>query len=273
MPTTTPPFERMVRLYREAITKMYGPRALAELLEHPEASADPRFQAAAEHVAKAMAREVSVASAASWRQAAFKSTRAREVFESLRTETRKQRMAATLRAIAERNASLISSVPQEIADRITKRAMELRLQGARPAEIAKEIRKWAPQLVKSRIKLISRTEIHKSFSQLTQARSQNLGLDWAIWSTSDDSRVRPSHKNLDNVLMNWSDPPQPEALIGERSTLGAGFGGEFPNCRCTMLPMVDLSEIKWPAKVFAHGKITRMSRAQFHQAAGLTLAA
>jgi SPP1 gp7 family putative phage head morphogenesis protein len=199
----------------------------------------------------------------------MKSYRGRQIYEALQAELKREGLVLPLEQIAIRNAELISSVPQDIAERITARAAKLRNEGKRAAEIEQDIRAWAPQLAKIRIKLIARTEIAKSSSNLTQARAQNIGLDWYQWLSSMDQRVRPSHQKMNLVLVNWNHPPDPERLIGEKSTGHPYNCGDIWNCRCSPAPLADLAEVRWPCKVHDGNRIVTMKRVEFERLAGV----
>lgn len=269
---TFPTFGRLAHLYNHRMARLFSGR-LWELIENPDLIKDPVFQQAAQRIAGKMVEEVAHANATSWRAAAMKSTRARKIYNALRAEIEVGGFAPELLQIAGRNAELISSVPADIAKRISARAAELHQVGARPAAIAREIRAWAPRLAKSRIQLIARTEISGAETDLTRARSERIGIDWYQWQTSEDQRVRPSHRNMDGVLVAWNDPPAPEALIQEKSTLGHYHCGKCPNCRCAALPLADISEVRWPAKVHRMGRIVRMTRTEFTRLVGMPAAA
>jgi SPP1 gp7 family putative phage head morphogenesis protein len=270
---TAPSFNRLVRLYADRMQQLLGAYRWGLRTGVAGMEADLRFYRAAMQLAKAMTKEVAGANALSWRQAAMKSSRAKEIYRGLQLELRREGLVDPLAEIAERNAQLIRSVPVDVGRLITERAAKLRLEGARPAEIERDIRQWAPELAKSRIRLIARTEIAKAGSNLTQARAEAIDLHWYQWQTSEDQRVRPSHRAMNQVLVNWNDPPSPEALVGERNTLGKYHCSCCPNCRCSPLPVADLSEIHWPAKVFTGNQIVTMNRARFAQLPGVRIAA
>lgn len=97
-----------------------------------------------------------------------------------------------------------------------------------------------------------------------QRRAQEIGIEWYQWSTSRDARVRSSHQKMDGVLVAWDDPPSPEQLNGEPST-GRYHAGEVQGCRCLMLPIADLAEIHWPARVYRHGRILTMRKQDFQR--------
>lgn len=228
LPMIFPSWHRLVEQYRKRMNRLLSPQ-LFDLINHPELVQSAKFQKAAYDVARMMAAEVAAVNEKSWRAAAMKSSRARKIFEALREEIESQHFGHHLSAIAKQNAELISSVPLEIGQKITARAAELRLRGARSSEVDKYIRKLAPKLVDSRIRLIARNEVSKSETDLTRERSEHIGIDWYQWASSRDSRVRASHKNMDRVLVAWGDAPDPETLAGEKSSAGHYHAGQTYN--------------------------------------------
>jgi SPP1 gp7 family putative phage head morphogenesis protein len=269
------PLNRIVLEYERAIKRLLrqaGDLSTDQLL-NLWTSTD--FHNAARQLAEKMVGRVYNFNARSWREAAMRGTRSRTIYEVMQRELAQRGGwlgTAVGRLVAE-NARLIRSVPADIAREITAFAAEQQQRGLRAPDIAREIRRRAPYLTWNKIRLIARTEVSKAETALTQARSQDLGLDWYEWQTSEDQRVRVSHRNMNHVLVNWNDPPPPEALVGERSTLGRYHAGGCPNCRCVALPMVSLAEIRFPTRVFYNGSLTRMTKAQFSRIAGLPAAA
>jgi hypothetical protein len=223
---TNPAWARLVRLYQTGMLRL----VTGETLAHPELAETPDFRDAAWRLALDMVREVARVNATSWRAAAVKSTRARQIYAALHAEIERNGFESELSQLAYRNAQLITSLPAELAERVTAHAAELEQKGARAVEIEREIRRLTPELAGSRIRLIARTEISRAETDLTRVRSERIGIEWYQWQTSEDQRVRRSHRNMDQVLVAWGDPPQPEELVGEKSTLGRAHAGCFPNC-------------------------------------------
>lgn len=95
--------------------------------------------------------------------------------------------------------------------------------------------------LKNRAKLVIRTESSKINAALTEVRSQSLGIKAYFWSSSKDQKTRPSHQKMDGVLVFWNDTPQLDKMVGH--------AGEYPNCRCTSLPIFELDDIQFPVKV------------------------
>jgi hypothetical protein len=144
------------------------------------------------------------------------------------------------------SADYITSIPSKVAEHLVREIGTAHLDGARASTMEKMLRARLPKLVHSQTALIARTQTAKAAAALTESRAVSLGLDWYIWRTSEDSRVRESHANMDGVLCSYSDPPNPDHLAGIKSTLGSGQSGEFPNCftgDTLVTPPADLERI------------------------------
>ena len=57
-----------------------------------------------------------------------------------------------------------------------------------------------------------------------------------VWSTSQDSRVRDSHRRLNRKKFRWDDPPVVDPKTGRRCHPGEDYG-----CRCVALPVFNLN--------------------------------
>lgn len=220
------------------------------------------FSCFANRIASRMVTGLYADHAKTWREAAMQGTKGREIYASLR-QGMSGPMGDLMRAQVDRNAFLITSTPLDISRQITDHILEETQKGRRAADIFKDIQLYAPQATKSRISLIARTEVSKTSTALTRGQSYDLGLDWYVWQTSEDARVRSSHRHMDNVLIKWTDPPSPEALLGIKSTLGRYHAGEAPNCRCYAEPVIDLKYLNWPHKVYRGGRISMMRKFDF----------
>ncbi|NRQ51976.1 phage minor head protein [Brevibacillus sp. HD1.4A] len=201
-----------------------------------------------------------------WRQAAKHNSHGRAIYEALLKEM-KGPIGTAVQFQVRRNAEIIRSIPTTIANRVNEHVLREVLKGTRADEIAKQIKSYFPEASKAKAGLIARTEVSKTSTALTQSRSEAVGANWYVWRTSEDSRVRESHKIMDGVLIKWNDPPSPERLDGQSRTFGNYNAGEIFNCRCYPEPVIDLSQVRWPAKVYYNGSIQRMTRNQFEKIA------
>ena len=203
----------------------------------------------------------------SWRAAARKGGRGREIYEMLHRELSGPIGAAYYAAVRS-NADYITSLPETLAKVATGIAAQAYEQGMRDDDIVNYRLQTFPDITASRARLIARTELSKASTELTRARSEELGLDWYIWRTANDGdRVRDSHKLMNDVLISWRDPPNPEKLNGKKRHYGSYHAGQIFNCRCYAEPLVELHYIKWPHKVHYAGRIQWMTLAQFKRIA------
>ncbi len=200
--------------------------------------------------------------ARSWRAAASKSSRGRVIYQSLKNELD---TTPAFWTIVESNAGYIKTMPLRVAEQVTAKMAKGYAAGRRPEELLKQVLEAAPHLTKAHARLIARTETSKASTALTRVRAEVAGLDWYVWRTSKDERVRSSHDHMDGVLINWNEPPSPEALDPrqEQEPYGEYHAGETFNCRCYPAPLLDYGDISWPARVFYGGKIQRMTLAKF----------
>lgn len=271
MADTFGPTQRLQKAYEAAIGKIVKrilpPKQQEESLEDwlhkiAERSQAADVQEASDLLARKMVHWVNVKNSESWRVAASQSQRSRELYKLLSKEMQGATGIALQRLIQE-NAKLISSLPLHAASMVTAEVRKAQQAGARPGTVAKMLSTRFPQLLRSRVNLISRTETAKASTALTQARCSELDIDFYQWLTSKDQRVRDSHRNMHMVIVPWSQAPDPEDLFGEKSSLGHYHSGECPNCRCTQRVILTLDDIKFPARVYWNNAIHMMTKQVF----------
>ena len=203
-----------------------------------------------------------VAMRSTWRQAAAASTRGREIYELMRKELVGTLTGARMGSIVTQNSALIKTVPSNVAKRLSNFAKEMALKGERPEVTAQRMRGMASHLTNVEITRIARTETAKAQSSLLEARCAEVGVTMYQWYTCKDGSVRKSHQLMQGVYCLWSDPPDPEALAGEKSGGHPYHPGGIYNCRCIALPVVAVQDIKFPAKVYKSGKIHAVGNMQ-----------
>lgn len=211
-----------------------------------------------------MVTPIAVQNMRTWRMAAKKATKNPSLYRMLMSEIN-QGLKSDIEIQIEENASLIKTLPTDVAKKVTKDISDMALKGMRASEIAKVIREQTDKYSRASAKLIARTEVSKTTTALTKARCDNLDLHWYVWRTMEDGdRVRKSHRIMEGVLVNWNEPPSPEALAGEKS-VGNYHAGNIWNCRCYTEPLIEIDDISWPHKVYTNGKIQTMGKMQFEQ--------
>lgn len=197
-----------------------------------------------------------------WRKAARKSTQSKFLYGLLIDDIKKNHEAMINDQIIE-NASLIRTLPNDVAEKVVKNIAEEAIKGKRARSIEKIIRQDTDKHSRASARLIARTEVAKTQSAITKSRAQNLDMHWYVWRTAlDGNRVRKSHRLMEGVIVNWNDPPSPEELAGEQN-VGRYHAGNIWNCRCYSEVLLDVDDVKWPHKVYRNGQITKMNKTEF----------
>jgi conserved hypothetical protein len=213
-------------------------------------------------VVKRMVTPLAARNYETWRKAARVSTRSHFLYTVLMEEL-KQGIKKDIDLQVISNAALIKTLPSDTAQKVVRDIEEYALSGLRAEEIEKLIQDKTRQHSRASARLIARTEVSKTTSALTKARSEELGLRWYVWRTMEDGdRVRKSHRIMNDVLVSWNNPPSPELLVKEKD-VGRYHAGNIWNCRCYSEPLIDIDDITWPHKVYINGSIQKMSKARF----------
>jgi len=255
----------LLRRIEKGLVKARSPEEAIRILKRYADS--PEYQAWCDELALTITTQVNKGVSKTWRQAAQKAGRRSEIYEKIKNELNRDNWQFAVKV--KQNAALIRTFPLETAKALNAHVAEETMRGRRSEDILHDLMRQYPDTAKSRLNLIARTEVSKTQTALIQSRSQSLILDWYIWRTSEDSRVRHSHDHMEGVLINWGSPPSPEALDPQYKGKipGAYHAGDIYNCRCYPEPIVNLDYVMFPAKVHHGGVIGLMTRAQFEQIA------
>ena len=245
--------QRVINDIRKLVKGMTSPAQIIQAIDHYSRSA--AFLNLAEEIAGNMVTAGLTGQRATWRAAAAESTRGKLIYQALKQETSSPIMSAAIDQILNRNYKLIKTVPPNVAKRLSRFAYEQQQKGIRPEDIAKVMQQGLPGMSASHVKLIARTESAKAASALMEARCDMLGLDWYIWRSCGDERVRDAHARMNGVLCRWSDPPNPEAMFGGHNSGGSYHHGGIYNCRCIAAPVIDLKDLSYPIRVHNHGRV------------------
>ena len=253
----------ITQLFREIFKKCQGLTAKQTIAYLQTIGSHPDVKKLADNMAERMVTAVKVDNEKTWKAAARKGTLSRQIHSSLRSNMRGS-IQGVIQNIIEENSKLIRSVPADIADRISKEAMERYLKGERWEDAVADIMAKAPHLSYNHAKLIARTETSKANEAMTEARSRDIGITWYFWRSSHDERVRHSHQMMDGVLCSFDYPPDPEAFYDGGSLFGPYQAGCCPNCRCYAEPVVDIEDLPDSFKVCLGGAKPRvMGKKQF----------
>ena len=94
-----------------------------------------------------------------------------------------------------------------------------------------------------RAALIACDQVGKLNSQLTQLEQLQQGVEYYIWQTMMDSRVRPAHAARQGKRFTWDAPPSD------------GHPGWAIRCRCTSSPCYDTDKIGLQPKAGSYKKV------------------
>lgn len=197
-----------------------------------------------------------------WREAAAKSGRGKEIREALKRDM-SGNIGMTVQQQIYNNAELIKSIPQDVAVKVNEKILKETMNGTRSTDIVDYIKSMVTDISENKAKLIARTETSKTSVAITKAKSKECGINFYIWETSSDQRVRDSHRHMQGVVCSFDIPILPEKYIGKKSTLSPGIAGEFPNDRCYPSP-IEVEDIEFPCKVALLDRIVIMSKKQFY---------
>lgn len=222
---------------------------------------DPTFKKKAEKIAEGMITQLFSDNAKSWRQAARQGSAGKMIYKEIQKGLNKP-LRRKIDELIDINSGYISSLPSDIAKYVDRQIAKSTFEGKRASDIKDDILRYYPHITETRAQLIARTETSKAQTALTRVRAQSLGINWYVWRTSEDGRVRKSHAHMEDVLINFDNPPSPERLINKKS-YGNYNAGDIFNCRCYPEPLTSLNDIKWPHKVYYGGSIKNMTKKQF----------
>ncbi len=259
MPKFSPP-RREEQTYFQSIWK-----ALSYYFKHEEVSTKvltiPQWlEAYAKQAAERMVTGLLSLNSRSWREAARESGQGLRLHAALSREMLGP-SGERVRALVRENAALIKSLPLKVARQVTAEAQRAQEGGKRAEALTGRIR----GVSRARAMLIARTEVSKASTALTQARAEELDLPWYVWRSSEDQRVRPSHRKMDGVLIQWTNPPSPERLIGEKKAPPPYNAGNIWMCRCYAEPLLRLDQVKWPHRTYVNSQIMYLTRSQFER--------
>lgn len=134
---------------------------------------------------------------------------------------------SALGLFAVQNADLIQSVTDQLLDKVSARVYDAFRQGDRSESLSQDL-KDILDITDSKAAFIARDQIGKLNGQLDRLRQTELGVDKYVWRGMDDDRERDTHRENNDEIFSWDDPP-----------LETGHPGEDYNCRCYAEPVLD----------------------------------
>lgn len=133
---------------------------------------------------------------------------------------RNEFLQPVIEASLETNISLIQSIPDQYFKSLNTVIFQAVAEGDTAGSIARQIRNLT-RVTRNRAELIARDQTAKVNAAITKARQEELGVTEYVWQTSEDERVRPTHRANNGKVFKWNDPPKE-----------TGHPGHDVNCRC-----------------------------------------
>jgi len=157
-------------------------------------------------------------------------------------------------------ADLLESMVQVNVDQIgnlkestRKRAVDLinnslTGQESKSATLEKQLREIFTGSTANNAKFIARDQTQRAVNGLNRFRQEKAGIRKYKWVTSKDSRVRPNHKQMNGLEVEWSsgiilttDLSKKRGLAGKNvKNVANGHIGQDFQCRCTASPILEI---------------------------------
>lgn len=134
-------------------------------------------------------------------------------------------IASTMENAIIKNAELIKTIPRRYQESLIKDTIELNKEPFNK----QNLRKMLSEKYRSsgyNLRRLVRDQTSKTIGALNHVRQVQVGIEKYTWSTSQDRRVRPSHRGNAGHVFSWNSPPV------------TGHPGEDINCRCSAVPVL-----------------------------------
>lgn len=130
-------------------------------------------------------------------------------------------LASRLEAWEAENIALIRSIPETLSAQLRGALSKGFSEGQSLKDLTKIVQERTG-VARNRAALIAADQIARLNGQLAEMRQRNIGITEYVWMTSQDERVRPTHRAKNGKTFKWADSPKP---------------GEEIRCRCNAAPL------------------------------------
>lgn len=141
-----------------------------------------------------------------------------------------------LSATVTENVGLIKSIPQQYLSGVQQAVMRSITTGNGMQDLVPYLQKHKGITLR-RARMIAQDQTKKSFSALSKARMEKIGVTSYEWlHTSGSRHPRKLHIAMSGNVYKYSDPPVIDEKTGER-----GIPGQAINCACRMRPILSFN--------------------------------
>ena len=139
------------------------------------------------------------------------------------------------------NADRIKNLPDKTAAKVRDVIYDGYTNGETTTDLIKDIRRVF-KIDKRRARLIARDQTAKLNGSIQRAQQMDAGITQYKWSTSGDERVRKSHRELEDKIFEWDNPPLNSD--GRRCHPAQDY-----QCRCIGRPIFSRNDMRLPVYV------------------------
>lgn len=148
-----------------------------------------------------------------------------------------------LEIFSNQNAQLIANMTINELERVSGYVQRGIQEGSSLKSVIENIEK-SFGITRRHAKLIARDQTSKLNGSLTKLRQQEAGILTFTWQTSDDERVRQSHRAMDGKICRWDDPTvwydrSSKKWVKRSSIATKTFPSNDVNCRCIAQPIIE----------------------------------
>jgi SPP1 gp7 family putative phage head morphogenesis protein len=157
---------------------------------------------------------------------------------SLKTSAMPKTLRAIYSASVQENVSLIKSIPQEYLQDVQGAVMRSITTGNGLQDLIPALEDYEG-ITHRRAKNIALDQTRKAYNVINRERMTDIGVKKFQWIHSGGGAVpRPDHVEMDGEIFSFDNLPVIDPRTGER-----GIPGQAINCRCTMAPVFDFSDV------------------------------
>src|ERR1700733_12230258 len=160
---------------------------------------------------------------------------------SLKTGVVPKGLEDVAKATIEENVSLIRSIPSKFFELVSGSVYRSITTGQGLKDLVPSIEKYSGQTTR-RAKNIALDQTRKAYNTINKQRMQAVNVKQFEWIHSYGGQSpRESHIKIDGVVFDFDKLEEQQAKLGVPQS-DRGLPGIPINCRCTMVPVIDLSD-------------------------------
>lgn len=145
-------------------------------------------------------------------------------------ELQLSRPSDSLKKKVAENVELISLIVDKNSERMEQSVIKAIDNGSDFDAIMDEVLKQSTN-GKSYARLVAYDQVGKAYAAIASEKQISVGITRYQWTTTNDDRVRDSHRELDGKIFSWDSPP---LVDGEYK-----HPGEPIQCRCIADPVIE----------------------------------